>query len=118
MSREIETIRQTALRFQFELFVFVDSYHFSAEQEKQMMKQAFSDIESTDFLIAEVSEKSIGVGIEIGYAVAMHKPVIFVRHALTEHSTTAAGSSHFSIVYQSLPDLEKQLTAVFQKMNV
>lgn len=118
MSREIETIRQTALRFQFELFVFVDSYHFSVEQEKQMMKQAFSDIESTDFLIAEVSEKSIGVGIEIGYAVALQKPVIYLRHILSEHSTTASGSSQYQIVYQNILDLEKQLIGVFQKMNI
>jgi nucleoside 2-deoxyribosyltransferase len=114
----IEMIRKTAHGFQLDLFVFVDSYHYSPDQEKQMMLQAFLDIESANFLIAEVSEKSIGVGIEIGYAVALQKPVIYIRHILAEHSTTASGSSQYHIVYQNLLDLEKQLTGVFQKMNV
>ena len=76
------------------------------------MQQAFADIDSSDFLIAEVSEKAIGVGIEIGYAVAAKKPVIYLRNELTEHSTTAAGAANKVIIYQNTSDLEQKLKLV------
>jgi len=94
LETEIETIRQTLAGFQTSLFVFVDTYRFSPNEEKQMMQQAFSDILSSDMVIAEVSDKAIGVGIEIGYAVAVQKPLIYLRNALAEHSTTKWLLSH------------------------
>lgn len=81
-----------------------------------MMQQAFADINSSDLLIAEVSEKAIGVGIEIGYAVAAKKPVIYLRNELTEHSTTAAGAASRLIIYQSPLDLEQKLTLVLPSL--
>jgi 2'-deoxynucleoside 5'-phosphate N-hydrolase len=41
-----------------------------------MMAQAFLDIGQSDFLIAETSDKGIGIGIEVGYARAKQKPII------------------------------------------
>lgn len=43
-----------------------------------MMQQAFVDIGNSDLLIAKVSEKAIGAGIEIGYAIAA-KHVVFYK---------------------------------------
>ncbi len=70
-----------------------------------MMKIAFEEIDSADFLIAELSTKSIGVGIEIGYAFAKNKPIFYLRKKGTEYSTTAAGCSNFVIVYEDELDL-------------
>ena len=64
-----------------------------------MMQQAFREIADADLLIAEISEKAMGVGIEIGYAVALQKPVICLRNAGAEHSTTASGSATHSLIY-------------------
>lgn len=74
------------------------------------MEVAFGEIDNADLLIAEKSEKAIGVGIEIGYAVALKKPVIYLRNALSEHSTTASGCANNTIIYQNTPDLSYQLT--------
>ena len=76
LQAEIETIRQVLNGFQISLFVFVNHYHFAAHEEKQMMQQVFTDIDAADLFIAEVSEKAIGVGIEIGYAVARQKIIL------------------------------------------
>ena len=38
------------------------------------------DIDNSDILIAEVSEKAIGVGIEVGYAKAKGKPIIYIKN--------------------------------------
>ena len=66
----IQAIRETLSAAGISLFIFVDQYHFTAEQEKEMMQQAFKEIDAYDILIAELSEKAIGVGIEAGYAIA------------------------------------------------
>jgi nucleoside 2-deoxyribosyltransferase len=85
---------------------------FEVHEEKQMMQQAFREIDAADLLIAEVSEKGIGVGIEIGYAAAKGKPVIYLRNASSEHSTTAAGSASHVIIYKNTADLVEKLTAI------
>ena len=112
LQTEIEAIRQTLAGFQISLFLFVDSYCFAAGDEKQMMQQAFTDIDTADLVIAEVSEKAIGVGIEIGYAVARKKPFIYLRSAHAEHSTTAAGSADHIIIYQNTRELTDRLASV------
>lgn len=114
MNEEIEAIKQALSTFGINLFVFVDVYLFTPEQEKEMMQQAFADINGADLLIAEVSEKAIGVGIEIGYAVAKQKPVIYLRNTRAEHSTTAAGAAGNSISYTNVEDLAQKLKAVLR----
>lgn len=87
------------------LLVFVDKYHFKPSQEKEMMLSAFAEIDASDFLIAELSNKSIGVGIEIGYAYASQKPIIYIRQKDSEYSTTTAGCSDTIIEYENENDL-------------
>jgi 2'-deoxynucleoside 5'-phosphate N-hydrolase len=97
-------------------FIFVDNYHFSAIQEKEMMQQAMNDIEKCDLLIAEASDKAIGIGIEAGYAKAKGRPVIYIRQKEAEHSTTLSGISDYSILYTDTIDLVKQFTIILQKI--
>lgn len=110
LRKEIASIVDTLARFEIQPHVFVDSYSFSASREKEMMQQAMNDIDHCDLLIAETSDKGIGIGIEVGYAKAKGKPVIYIRHNNAEHSTTVSGISDFQIVYTDAGDLEKQLS--------
>ena len=88
-----------------ELLVFVDKYRFKPNQEKEMMATAFKAIEKSDFLIAELSHKSIGVGIEIGYAFALKKTVIYIRQKGAEYSSTTAGCAQDIIQYEDEKEL-------------
>lgn len=115
LGAEITAIRELLSAHQMELFVFVDQYQFAPEEEKQMMQQAFRDISGSDLLIAEVSEKAIGVGIEIGYAAALGKPIIYLRHARAEHSTTAAGTAGYSVMYTSVAEIAGLLAPIIAK---
>ena len=99
-------------------FVFVDQYRFSQHQEKDMMQQAFANINASDMLIAETSEKAIGTGVEVGYAKARNKTIIYLRHQSTEHSTTVAGSSDFQIIYQNAADLKQQLMIILKTLMI
>lgn len=98
-------------------FVFVDEYRFEKDQECELMQQAFADIDRCELLIAEVSEKGIGIGVEVGYAKAKGKPVIYVRNEKAEHSTTVAGASNHAIVYKNENDLEMRLKTVLAKIR-
>ena len=118
LQAEIDAIQKTVTGFGVPLFIFVDTYFFSKEEEKQMMQTAFHAIDACDFLIAEVSEKAIGVGVEIGYAVAKNKPVIYLRNKASEHSVTAAGSSDHVIIYQDPEALGEKLAGVLASFKI
>lgn len=102
---EVDSLKKLFSKYNIELLVFVDVYDFKPTEEKEMMQTAFKEIDSSDILIAELTTKSIGVGIEIGYAVAKNKPVFYLRKTTAEYSTTAAGCSGFSFEYNNEIDL-------------
>lgn len=117
VDEEIMLIIETLNTFDISSFVFVDNYKFNISQEKQMMLQAMEDIENCDILIAETSEKGIGIGIEVGYAKAKGKIVIYLRHQNAEHSTTVSGISDFQIIYSNNKDLQIKLIGVVRQLN-
>ena len=113
VDKEITLIIETLNTFDISSFIFVDKYKFNTSQEKQMMSQAMNDIENCDILIAETSEKGIGIGIEVGFAKAKGKIVIYLRHQNAEHSTTVSGISDFQIVYSNNKDLKNNRFIIF-----
>lgn len=117
MDKELTTIMDTLKAFAITPFVFVDHYQFDPSQERQMMEQAMADMDNCDLLIAETSDKGIGIGIEVGYAKAKGKPVIYLRQQTAAHSTTVSGISDFKIIYQDTDDLRKQLEQLLNSIQ-
>jgi nucleoside 2-deoxyribosyltransferase len=97
-------------------FVFVDEYTFTDQQESAMMQQAMKDIDACDLVIAETSDKAIGIGVEAGYAKAKNKPVIYLRQQNAAHSSTVAGISDFQVIYNGTDDLQEQLSGVLTEI--
>ncbi len=96
--------------------VFVDKYAFGPNEEETMMQVSAQCIAQCDFVIAEVSQKAIGVGVEVGYARGLGKPVIYMRHQDADHSTTVAGISTHQIIYTSVADMVRQLRHVLDEL--
>lgn len=113
LSEELRQLRSVLAEHKIELFVFVDHYQFSKEEEKEMMDAAFREINRSDLLIAELSKKAIGVGVEVGYAYARDIPIMYLRNEKSEHSTTVSGSSSIQIVYKNPTDLRQQIQKLF-----
>lgn len=90
--------------------IFVRDHAFAPEDACTMMAAALRDLRAADLLIAEVTHKAIGVGIEVGMAAALGKPVVYVRHADAEPSTTVGGLAAATITYQHAADLRTQLS--------
>lgn len=110
VDEEITAIMDILKKFKISSLVFVDDYKFFLSAEEQMMDQAMYEIEKCDLLIAETSNKGIGIGIEAGYAKAKGKTVFYLRNRDAAHSTTVSGISDYRIVYSDTNDLRKQLT--------
>ncbi len=116
LDKELSAIINTLSDFKITPFVFVDNYKFTQTHEREMMQQAMTDIDNCDILIAETSDKAIGIGIEVGYAKAKNKPVIYLRQKDAAHSTTVSGISDFQIIYGDTNDLQIQLADAIRKL--
>jgi nucleoside 2-deoxyribosyltransferase len=110
----LDAIKEVLLANSITPFVFVEEYNFSPAEEREMMEAAFAALDKCDLLIAEVSDKAIGIGIEVGYAKAKNKQVIYLRNVNTEHSTTVGGSSNHVIIYSDANHLKNQLSQIIQ----
>ncbi|MFM2225013.1 MAG: hypothetical protein RJA07_1215 [Bacteroidota bacterium] len=117
VDQAINAILDVLNEWKISAFVFVDQYQFDTTQERQMMQQAMADIDNCDLLLAETTDKGIGIGIEVGYAKAKGKTIIYLRQNEAEHSTTVSGISDFQIVYLDTTDLKKQLAATVEKIT-
>ncbi|MFD0761614.1 nucleoside 2-deoxyribosyltransferase [Lutibacter aestuarii] len=119
--KEVQSLIEICKTNDIKLLSFVDKYNFKENEEIEMMKTAFVEIDNSDFLIAELTTKSIGVGIEIGYAKAKGKPIIYLRKKGSEYSTTASGSSTYNIEYENgthLKELMKKILKLLKKLPV
>ena len=112
MEESVQIITNSLKTANIETWIFVDQYLFKTNQEKKMMQQALADIDACDFLIAETSIKGIGIGIEVGYAKAKGKTVVYIRNKKAELSTTVSGISDYQIVYASANELRVKLNEI------
>ncbi|MBZ0320496.1 MAG: nucleoside 2-deoxyribosyltransferase [Anaerolineae bacterium] len=104
-------------RMNMEGIDFVRRYSFAEGQAREMMAATLQSIQQADVLIAEVSEKVIGVGIEIGYAAALGKPIVYARKLDAPFSTTVGGLATIAIVYDNPQDLEDKLIDALHSLD-
>ena len=55
------------------------------------MQRTFAEIDQSDLIVMEMSEKGVGLGIEAGYAYAKGKYLLIVLKQGRELSSTMAG---------------------------
>lgn len=91
------------------VYSFVFDNHQKFKNHQDMMSQALKKIQECDILIAELSNKKIGIGIEVGYAKALKKYIIYIRKQNSKYSTTVGGISDLIIEYKDITDLIKKI---------
>ncbi len=114
---EIALLKSILQYHNIDLFIFVDQYQFNKNQEVEMMQSAFEEIDKSDLVIVELSKKAIGVGVEVGYAVAKKKEIIYLKRKGSEYSTTVGGSCQYKITYKNMYDLRKEMIKVLEMIN-
>lgn len=73
--------------------------------QQELMQTSFEEIDKSDLVILEMSEKGVGLGIEAGYAVAKNKPLVVLIKQGLELSTTLKGIADTIIAYSRAGDI-------------
>ena len=70
-----------------------------------VMAEAFKEIDASDVVVIEFSEKGVGLGIEAGYAAGTKKPIWVIAKSGSEISSTLAGIAEKIIFYDKPEDV-------------
>ena len=81
----------------------------------QLMVKAFEVIGLCDFAVIELTEKGVGLGIEAGYAYAQGIPIITIAQKGCDISTTLAGISESTYLYNDFVDLSRYFSGLSLK---
>jgi nucleoside 2-deoxyribosyltransferase len=76
------------------------------------MKRAKEEIEKSDFLLIDMTDKPTGRAIEAGIAYALNKKIIVIMKKGTQIKDTTRGISEEVIEYNNLEDIVKPLTKI------
>ncbi|MBU2639048.1 MAG: nucleoside 2-deoxyribosyltransferase [Nanoarchaeota archaeon] len=95
----------------------IDTFVFQIGGEPdEIFRRDYSQLKSCDMIIAEVSERSHGVGIEIGLSFCLGLERILLHQKGTYVTPLAHGMPKTTIIeYGHLEDLKKKLSSVLNK---
>jgi nucleoside 2-deoxyribosyltransferase len=93
---------------------FID-YCFARDEKvftdsKEMMKRAKEEIEKSDWLLIDVTEKQTGRAIEAGMAYSMGKKVVVIMKKGTQIKDTTRGISEAVIEYENIEEIVTPLS--------
>lgn len=78
-----------------------------------LMQTTFEQINHSDLILIDISEKGVGLGIEAGYAHAQQKPITVIAKTDSDVSLTLKGISSSVYFYSS----QKQLKGILQLLG-
>ena len=71
----------------------------------ELMQRTFAEIDSSDLLVVDLTEKGVGLGIEAGYAYAKQIPIVVIARQGSDISTTLQGIARKLFLYDEFEDL-------------
>jgi nucleoside 2-deoxyribosyltransferase len=77
----------------------VEKWSTVAFEPNELMARTFQEIDSCDWVIIDLTEKGVGVGIEAGYAHAKKIPIITIANKGADISNTLRGISRHVFLY-------------------
>ena len=70
-----------------------------------LMQRAFAEIDSSNLIVVDLTEKGVGLGIEAGYAYAKQIPIVVIARRGSDISTTLRGIAMELFLYDEFEDL-------------
>ena len=117
--RKLNTKLRNFLKSQYDIDAYSFVFDFKPKVgNKLLMKKALQMIDESDYLIAELSYKSIGVGLEAGYAKARGKKLIYIHKKNSELSTTVDGIADWRIEYDNTDNLLQKIDEMLKEMFI
>lgn len=96
----------------FEDFCFirdVENYQKVFDDPKELMRRAREEIEKSDALLIDMTDKPTGRAIEAGIAYALGKKIIVIMKKGTQVKDTARGIADVIIEYDDINDVAEGL---------
>lgn len=98
-----------------------DAINRSPEEIEEYWKQtAARNIDKSDIFIAEITEKSTAIGVEIGMAVSEYKPTLLLRRDTNKTPLSApfiALGSRLTVKTYNPKNLEKKINSWLQRVD-
>ncbi|MFP4343050.1 MAG: nucleoside 2-deoxyribosyltransferase [Anaerolineales bacterium] len=85
---------------------------------RTLMERSFEEIDASDFLLVDLTEKGVGIGIEAGYAYARGIPLLTVAEESAEISATLLGISREIHHYREPGDLQHALESWVRTLDL
>ena len=73
----------------------------------ELMQRALAEIDSSNLLVVDLTEKGVGLGIEAGYAYAKKIPIVVIARQGSDISTTLRGIARKLFLYDEFEELNQ-----------
>lgn len=110
LGKEIIALGMALNSANVEQFIFADKYSWEVGEESEMLENAMKHIDSCNFIIAETSHLNVTTCVELGYAKAKRKPIVYLQKEGIEVNEIIYALSNFHIIYSNPKDLYDQLS--------
>lgn len=105
---EIEKLCLLVRQSGFEDFCFIrdiENYRHVFNNPKKLMKRAFDEIQKSDWLLIDMTDKPTGRAIEMGIAFALSKKIVTIMKRGTTIKDTVRGVSQAVVEYGNIEDI-------------
>lgn len=112
---EIENLCLLVKNAGFEDFCFirdVEYYKKVFDDPKDLMQRAKEEIEKSDYLLIDMTDKPTGRAIEAGIAYALGKKIIVIMKKGTRIKDTTRGIATVIFEYEKIEDMEGPLSNI------
>ncbi len=78
LSKEFIALGMALSGVNADAFIFVDKHQCQEEQEQEYLNLAMQHIDASNFIIVEATHPSVLSCLELGYAKARKKPIVYL----------------------------------------
>src|SRR5690606_42138969 len=97
LGKEIIALGMALSTANVEQFIFVDKHPREAGQEVEMLQRAMKEIDTCNFIIVEATNINVTSCVELGYAKAKRKPIVYLEKAEATSDEIIFAVSNFHI---------------------
>ena len=109
---EIEHLCSLIKQSGFKDFCFIrdiENYQHIFNDPKELMKRAFEEIQKSDWLLIDMTDKPTGRAIEAGIAFALNKKIVVIMKKGSNIKDTTKGISQTVIEYNNIDEIVPEL---------
>lgn len=110
LSKEFIALGMALSGVNADAYIFADRHQCLEGEEQAYLSHAMQQIDASNFLIVEATHPSVLSCIELGYAKARKKPIVYLQHSDAKVEKLMAALGNFHILYESPKDLFDQMT--------